>query len=338
MSLSQNLQRRSNGVYYLRVFIPSALIEQFGRKEITRSLKTECRSQAERLAISMRAKAYGLMDMATKNPHLTKEVLRQIAKRYFDHTMAECDVEYLSTKYGSMERDLWVTQYQEVIEELDYCLEGHIFESGTVTEIMDKVLVIEGLNLAPDSHEYRQVAEVALKTAIEIHRMQQSRLIGNFNPEPSEEILTSVPTKPTTTDGEDIAFDDLIAKFIVEKGPSWRPKTLVKYQANLSICSEILGGEIQASIIDKAAVRRVKETLGALPPNWTKRYPSMQINKVAEITKGTDEVVLSPSTANSYLTSLSSLMAWAGKQGYVGSNPVSGMLFPDPVERGGTCP
>jgi integrase len=54
---------------------------------------------------------------------------------------------------------------------------------------------------------------------------------------------------------------------------------------------------------------------------------------VAEITKGTGEVVLSPSTANSYLTSLSSLMAWAGKQGYVGSNPVSGMAFPDPVKN-----
>ena len=80
MAGSNNLQRRSNGVYYLRVFIPSALVKQFGRKEITRSLRTECRSQAERLAISMRAKAYGLMDMAMKNPHQTKEELRQIAK------------------------------------------------------------------------------------------------------------------------------------------------------------------------------------------------------------------------------------------------------------------
>jgi len=31
MAVSNNLQRRSNGVYYLRVFIPSALVKQFGR-------------------------------------------------------------------------------------------------------------------------------------------------------------------------------------------------------------------------------------------------------------------------------------------------------------------
>jgi len=333
MPVSNNLQRRSNGVYYLRVFIPSALVEQFGRKEITRSLGTKCRSQAERLAISMRAKAYGLMDMATKNPHLTKEDLRQIAKRYFDRAMADEEVNYLDTKYKSMERDMWVTQYQEIIEELDYCLEGHIFESGTVTEIMDKVLEHEGLDLAPDSHEYRQVAEVALRTAIEVNKMQQSRIIGRFNPEPSEEILTSTPAKPAMTDGEGIGFDELIAKFIAEKGPSWKSKTLDKYQANLSICSEILGGGVQASTIDKAAIRAIKETLGGLPPNWTKRYPSMSVDEVIEISKATDEDVLSPSTANSYLTSLSSLMTWAVRQGYVVSNPVSGMLFPDPVKN-----
>jgi len=273
------------------------------------------------------------MDMATKNPHLTKENLRQIAKRYFDRAMADEEVNYLSTKYKSMERDMWVTQYEEMIEELDYCLGGHLFESGTVTEIMDKVLEHEGLDLAPDSHEYRQVAEVALRTAIEVNRMQQSRLIGDFKPEPSEEVLTSSPTKAIKSDGEAIAFGDLIAKFIAEQGQSWKPKTLEKYRANLSICSEILGKDVQASTIDKAAVRKVKETLGALPPNWTKRHPSMSVEEVVEITKGTDEDVLSPSTANSYLTSFSSLMAWAGKQGYVGSNPVSGMLFPDPVRN-----
>ena len=331
MSVSNNLQRRSNGVYYLRVFIPSALVKRFGRKEITRSLRTECRSQAERLAISMRAKAYGLMDMAMKNPHLTKEELRQIAKRYFDRTMAECEVEYLGTKYGSIEREMWVTEYEEMTERLDECLEGHIFESATVTELMDKVLKQEGLDLEPDSHEYRQVAEVALRAAIEINRMQQSRLFGSFNPEPTDEILTASPTKPAMTDGEAITFDDLIAKFISENGQSWKPKTLEKYRANLSLCSEILGGDVQASTIDKAEIRAIKETLEALPPNWTKRFPSMSVDEVAETTKETDEAVLSPSTANSYLTSLSSLMSWAGKQGYVGSNPVSGMLFPDPV-------
>ena len=333
MTVSNNLQMRSNGVYYLRVFIPSALVKRFGRKEITRSLGTKCRRQAERLAISMRAKAYGLMDMATKNPHLTKEDLRQIAKRYFDRAMADEEVNYLDTKYRSMDREMWVTQYEEMIEELDYCLGGHLFESGTVTEIMNKVLEHEGLDLAPDSHEYRQVAEIALRTAIEVNRMQQSRLIGNFKPEPSEEILTSSPTKATKSDGEAIAFDDLVAKFITENEQSWKPKTLEKYRANLPICSEILGKKVQASTIHKAAVRKVKETLGALPPNWTKLHPSISVEEVVEITKGTDEDVLSPSTANSYLTSLSSLMAWAGKQGYVGSNPVSGMLFPDPVKN-----
>ena len=62
---------------------------------------------------------------------------------------------------------------------------------------MDKVLKQEGLDLEPDSHEYRQVAEVALRAAIEINRMQQSRLFGSFNPKPTDEILATSPKKPT---------------------------------------------------------------------------------------------------------------------------------------------
>ncbi len=329
MAISNNLQRRSNGVYYLRVFIPSALVRRFGRREITRSLRTTCCSQAERLAITMRAKAYGLMDMATKNPHLTKDQLRQIAKRYFDRTMAACEVEYLDTRYGSMDREMWVTQYEEMIEELDYYLDGNLFESGTVAEIMDKVLGHENLNLAQNSHEYRQVAEVALKAAIEVHKAQQSRVMGNFEPKLSEELFS---TNPTKSEGNGIGFTDLIDKFISENGKSWKPKTLEKHRSNLSLCCDILGNDIQADAIDKAGVRKIKEVLGLLPPNWTKRYRSMALEDVINAAKDAGEDVLTPATSNAYLSSLSSLMAWADKQGYTNGNPVSGMLFPDPVK------
>ena len=110
---------------------------------------------------------------------------------------------------------------------MDECLEGHIFESATVTELMDKVLKQEGLDLEPDSHEYRQVAEVALRAAIEINRMQQSRLFGSFNPKPTDEILATSPKKPAKTDGEAITFDDLISKFVrqfsIRRAPSKVP-------------------------------------------------------------------------------------------------------------------
>jgi hypothetical protein len=39
----------------------------------------------------------------------------------------------------------------------------------------------------------------------------------------------------------------LIEKFISENEGSWKAKTLKKYRANLSVCAEIIGEEIQVS-------------------------------------------------------------------------------------------
>ena len=95
MSLSKSLQRCSNGVYYLCVFIPTALILQFGRKEITRSLGTTCHSHVERLAITMRLRIYGLINMAENNSQLGIDELRQMAQRHYDRMVEVSEITVL---------------------------------------------------------------------------------------------------------------------------------------------------------------------------------------------------------------------------------------------------
>ena len=125
----------------------------------------------------------------------------------------------------------------------------------------------------------------------------------------------------------------MIDKFISEKGPSWKPKTLSKYRACLDLCVDILGTTRDASTIDKAAVRQIRDMLGKLTPNWTKVYPGLSLGDVIEAVIDNKNPPLSPKTANAYLISLSSLLTWAGKQGYVNDNPVNGMLYTDHVKN-----
>jgi len=65
MSRAKNIQRCSNGLYYLRVYVPTQLIPRFGCREITRSLGTNCLRKAEHLAITMKAQIYAAIGMAT---------------------------------------------------------------------------------------------------------------------------------------------------------------------------------------------------------------------------------------------------------------------------------
>jgi len=333
MPLSNNLQRRYNGVYYLRVFIPAALVPQFGRKEVTHSLRTTCHSHAERFAITMRSRIYGLIDMAENNSKLGKDELRQMAKRLFDRTVEEAEVPFLKQQFKPKEKEHWGDEYQDMINRVGHSLEGNLFNSPDTKEIMDELLKSEGLALDPDSHQYRQVAEVALKATIEALKMQQQRLLGKFDPQPNSDVLPTAgePPKPATKTDNAVSFDELVEKFLAENSKTWKLSTLNKYVEGLALCGDILGQNIQAASIDKGSVRSIKEVLSVLPPNRTKTHPDLSLDKVIEIAKRADGPKISPSTCNAYLTALSSLMTWACKQGYAETNPVSGMMFPDPV-------
>ena len=107
MSRAKNIQRRSNGVYYLRVYVPTQLIPRFGCREITRSLGTNCRRQAEHLAITMKAQIYAAIDMATKKPKLSKAQLRQIAKRQYDEGVERAEERFLQTSFRPGEQEHW---------------------------------------------------------------------------------------------------------------------------------------------------------------------------------------------------------------------------------------
>jgi hypothetical protein len=249
MSLSKSLQKRSNGVYYLRVFIPTALIPQFGRKEITRSLGTTCHSHAERLAITMRSRIYGLINMAENNPQLGKDELRQMAQRHYDRMVEESEITVLKTKFKRMGKESWVDEYQDMIDRVEETLEGNLFDSSLTKEIMDQVLENEGMSLDPDSHQYRQLAQVALKSTSAALENQQKRLMGEFDPQSKSDVLlkAATPSGASETKSDDITLVLLIEKFISENEGSWKAKTLKKYRANLSVCAEIIGEEIQVS-------------------------------------------------------------------------------------------
>ena len=121
----RNLQRRSNGVYYLRVFIPTDLIERFGRHEITRSLQTRDVHRAGFLATLLRVRTQTLMSMARQDPKLTADDLLALAKRYFDWNLDLAEGDRLAERIKPGELEFVLDQHSENIEELDGWIPPH---------------------------------------------------------------------------------------------------------------------------------------------------------------------------------------------------------------------
>jgi hypothetical protein len=187
--------------------------------------------------------------MAENNPQLGKDELRQMAQRHYDRMVEESEITVLKTKFKRMGKESWVDEYQDMIDRVEETLEGNLFDSSLTKEIMDQVLENEGMSLDPDSHLYRQLAQVALKSTSAALENQQKRLMGEFDPQSKSDVLlkAATPSGASETKSDDITLVLLIEKFISENEGSWKAKTLKKYRANLSVCAEIIGEEIQVS-------------------------------------------------------------------------------------------
>ncbi len=84
MRPTQNLQRRSNGVFYFRYYVPTDLVGRFQRRELIFSLRTRNLRAARYLAEILRIRAHKLMAVIRQNQKLTAEELEALAKRYFE--------------------------------------------------------------------------------------------------------------------------------------------------------------------------------------------------------------------------------------------------------------
>jgi hypothetical protein len=84
MPYAKNLQLRSNGTFYARLFVPAELVPRFGRRELTRSLRTSRLSEAERALTILRVAGLKLFAMTRANLTLSTAQIDTMVRSYFD--------------------------------------------------------------------------------------------------------------------------------------------------------------------------------------------------------------------------------------------------------------
>ena len=99
----RNLQKRSNGVYYFRYYVPGDLVGRFGKRELIYSLKTRDLRAARLLVEVLRVRAHRLMVVTRQNKDLTAEKLKALAKRYFEEGLAKAQDDLLKERFSEIE-------------------------------------------------------------------------------------------------------------------------------------------------------------------------------------------------------------------------------------------
>lgn len=270
--------------------------------------------------------------MAKANPQFSADQLQDFARRYFDRLLAESKRMQLARKFKRGELEHFITHLAEIEDRLKDWKERN--QLGQVSEQIADVMAHEGINLPTGSHDHLDLSQQCLKALIEVNQRSLDHYSGfkRSNTSANQSELQSI-FQPQPAIAAENSIGKLSSLFCKRRAPAWRERTFEKYQANLALCSSIIGNDIPVLEIDKAKIRKLRDVLSNLPANWSKTYPEVSPIELSSSVHSVDIRILNPASVNAYLGALSSFFSWCVEEGYVGTNPVSGIRATEQIHQ-----
>ena len=201
----------------------------------------------------------------------------------------------------------------------------------------EELLARKRLQHQPGDIEYWAFLRLLLRAELESTLRQRDRFSGDpadrvYDRRFGSEALKDSASAPPSSD---ITMRELIRKYESEPArEGLASKTVQAYRIIFRALREILGEDKPAVEIARAECKRLQEVLSALPPNTSKKFPGMPLDRVAAEAKAQGLRPLHPKTLKNYLFNLSALFNWGVAEGYMKTNPAM-RLRVAPGERRG---
>jgi integrase len=246
-----HLQRRG-GIYEFRRRVPKELRFRWGRRELTRSLRTADKVSALRAARRLSVAADAVFNCARNMPDLTHEQLDELAYDYFEKALRESEAELaaasphraLYTDPGPGERAIEADQ--KALSTIEDMLIEELVE-GDYSRIAPEVhpmLGRAGVEETTDDEQFRSMAQRVLRANLEVIRMAYRQRAGDYGVEPRDPLFRRWPLqrgpqrKPASSRLSEVAEAFVRAK---ERDEGWAPLTKANHEPKLKRFIEILG-------------------------------------------------------------------------------------------------
>lgn len=367
MPRTQYLTRRKGGTYYFRRRVPQGLIPLFKREHIVESLRTsdyrEARAKAIQRAAEIDREFQSALSVAAPTTSLPRieamspgEIEKMVDRSFrrdlqrvanlaltlHAHKVEDpCEaasgrdsdrvemLEMLAAERTSLE---WAPASAEPLA--DRILIEHGFPTREVRMGAVRLRSVPSTDVDKASGKFRLLRDLARRARLKLIEAEMTALNGQ-----SSEAHTG-PQQNSIRDrgwyNGRWRFCDLIDAFKKEAARRGRTiKTELDYAMVFRILEEVIGSETFIQEISREHCRQVQNLLDHLPPNATKRFPSLTLTQAAERAKKDGLPTLEPATINSHLHKVSALFNWAVKEERMERNPARGLAGPEGKHRQG---
>lgn len=336
MSLDRYLvQRGSRGIWQVRVPVPRDYHRRHGGPaEKIRSLRTADRDQAARKAIPIVAAWQAVWDAheaPTPTPvvPIAEATPHELALRTYHGVYGRLEQLLRSRAGDEQSQDAFVEKAQSKARSL-----SRKFHQGDLTpwvahanKVIDKVK----LPIVPGTAEFDELVQSLAEASIEGYLVFGRRYGGELNAEPQSAKLKRAKAKIANAAAPGQKLTDLFERYGAQRSAEERKRadTLNQDRKVINLFAEFVGPTRAPRSITREDVRDFRDTVAALPPNYKKLSALRGLNprEAAQKARREQMPAMSKITMNKYLSTVSPFFQWMQTEGYVDTNPCSGLFF-----------
>ena len=326
MAKYPGLMRRGSR-WYLRVKVPADLVEEVGRREIWRSLETGSHRKAVGRYHQVRGEVQALLEAARRRlrgggDEVNDAELRRLAAMWFqglDRKVADAD----HGRFDDARREaLASTGVDEAV--LEYGSEEEWAPAAQAQA--DELLSAAGLVLDKGGDGYRSLCDYIRRGMLEAARRSRARLRGEAAGRVFDTMFGPSATGTNNKSATRLTLADLVEEFMGEpQQAAVTEKTRRGRLAMLGVLESLLGEGTAAGDVTRRDARRVRDTLLALPPNASKRWPGLSPGRAADAARKSGTPAMSTTMVNSYLGCFIALFRHAVREHGLPGNPFEGL-------------
>jgi hypothetical protein len=318
--------------FYFRIAVPLPLTKLVGKREIKASLRT---SDAMSAKMRGRVLSNGLEQLFRElrsMMYVSNEVIVNRAKDYFKVQLSKSlELALLLPTDPLIDIDFEITRTQQLAANMREDLKHQQFSPSVQSDARELLNPTNpGIDTKP-SDAFRFACNAVLRAKIESTRILAAQLGGDYHeaapkdpwfagiaavelpPIPGDETAAS-PTGPT--------FGVIAKQFFVFKNKNdWAAKTAEDVKRVMALASELIGPDKSMALIDIEDVKRIRDALASVPPNYMKMSANKGVNVQQAIAANVSGASLSVKTQDKYFTMFKQILIWAANEGYLDKVP-----------------
>lgn len=345
-------RRQGTANWQFRARVPLDLVAHFGRREVTKSLRTADLAEAKRRvrdeADAFDRQCRAIRDRAASDggdtvgsialTSISEASIQQMALAWFETVAADGERRHEMAVPLDREEALITLEQDEgaLNDPSDLGLDASYQTAIRLLRANDVRLVRRRLNPiraagAPipfvvsredaASAQFRQLLALLRRARLEDIQRSRARLLGDYQNAAFDPVF-----KPRAEPGGK-TLAQVIAAFRAEpQRATIITKSQQTYDVVFRLAGELFGADRPIREIGREDCKAFRATVQALPPNAAKRFPGRTLVEVAGLNLPASDR-LHPTTVNHYVHGLSALLNYAHNEGWVTQNPGKGLAI-----------